>query len=379
MSLSRPVRVLIATAGFGDGHNTAARGIAMALDGQAESLIIDPSAEATPRFNNFLRKTYRFITTYLPRTWEWIYDSVEQRDFSQQKFPFRRKLQQAFALQVNTFNPDIIVSTFPLYPYFFEHYVKDGGRPRPVITIVTDSIEINASWRKAPTDFWLVTDEETRKAMLAKNIRESKVVNTGFPVNPLLATLEPLSSTDPATPFRILYFPTPSKSEMRKTARAVLEERPWPTELTFVLGRNVRRLYRSASEIRERYPGRVLIKGWTRKVPQLLCEHHLVIGKAGGATVHESLAACCPMLIRHLVPGQEEGNLELLSNLGGGSLTRNEATLSRALDEMLTDQDTKWRQQKESLSLYSRPDAARDAATFILKTARRNLRSSTEG
>ena len=177
MSLSRPVRVLIATAGFGDGHNTAARGIAMALDGQAESLIIDPSAEATPRFNNFLRKTYRFITTYLPRTWEWIYDSVEQRDFSQQKFPFRRKLQQAFALQVNTFNPDIIVSTFPLYPYFFEHYVKDGGRPRPVITIVTDSIEINASWRKAPTDFWLVTDEETRKAMLAKNIRESKVVN----------------------------------------------------------------------------------------------------------------------------------------------------------------------------------------------------------
>ena len=166
---------------------------------------------------------------------------------------------------------------------------------------------------------------------------------------------------------------------MRKTARAVLEERPWPTELTFVLGRNVRRLYRSASEIRERYPGRVLIKGWTRKVPQLLCEHHLVIGKAGGATVHESLAACCPMLIRHLVPGQEEGNLELLSNLGGGSLTHNEATLSRAMDEMLTDQATKWRQQKESLSLHSRPDAARDAATFILKTARRNLRSSTEG
>ncbi|MCH2331765.1 MAG: hypothetical protein MK312_09530 [Roseibacillus sp.] len=371
--------MLIAPAGFGDGHNTAARGFAMALDGQAESLFIDPSAEATPRFNNFLRKTYRFITTYLPRTWEWIYDSVEQRDFSQQKFPFRRKLQQAFALQVNTFNPDIIVSTFPLYPYFFEHYVKDGGRPRPVITIVTDSIEINASWRKAPTDFWLVTDEETRKAMVAKNIRESEVVNTGFPVNPLLATIDPLSSTAPATPFRILYFPTPSKSEMRKTARAVLEERPWPTELTFVLGRNVRRLYRSASEIRERYPGRVLIKGWTRKVPQLLCEHHLVIGKAGGATVHESLAACCPMLIRHLVPGQEEGNLELLSNLGGGSLTHNEATLSRALDEMLTDQATKWRQQKESLSLYSRPDAARDAATFILKTARRNLRSSTEG
>ena len=134
MTHSRPVRVLIATAGFGDGHNTAARGIAMALEGRADSLIIDPSAKATPRFNNLLRATYRFITTYLPDTWEKIYDGVEQRDFSQQKFPFRRRMQQTFTLQVNEFDPDIIVSTFPLYPSYFEHYVREGGRPRPVIT-----------------------------------------------------------------------------------------------------------------------------------------------------------------------------------------------------------------------------------------------------
>lgn len=373
MSLSRPVRVLIATAGFGDGHNTAARGIAMALDGQANFLIIDPSAEATPRFNNLLRATYRFITTYMPRTWERIYDGVEQRDFSRQKFPFRRRMQQAFAHQVDKFDPDIVVSTFPLFPYFFEDYVSDGGRPRPVITIVTDSIKINASWRKAPTDFWLVTDEETKKSMMTKNVPGNKIVDIGFPVNPLLDTLKPLSPTSSATPFRVLYFPTPSKTAIRDTAQTILNNQQWPTELTIVLGRNLRRLYRATTEIRNRYPGRVRIKGWSRKVPQLLCEHHLVVGKAGGATVHESLAACCPMLIRYLVPGQEEGNLELLQKIGGGSLADTEATLAAALDKLLTEQASQWRSQKRNLFLHARPNAARKAANFIIETARKNL------
>ena len=377
MNDSRPVRVLIATAGFGDGHNTAARGIAMALKERADSQIIDPSAEAAPRFNNLLRATYRFITTYLPRTWERIYDGVEQRDFSQQKFPFRRRMQQAFALRVNQFDPDIIVSTFPLYPYFFEHYVRDGGRPRPVITIVTDSIEINASWRKAPTDFWIVTDEETKKCMEAKKIPGDKILNIGFPVNPLLNTLDPLSPSASANPFRVLYFPTASKTAISDTARAILEDRQWPTELTIVLGRNLRRLYRAAREIKKCYPGRVRIKGWSRKVPQLLCQHHLVVGKAGGATVHESLAACCPMLIRHLVPGQEEGNLELLRKIGGGSLADTEATLVEALDALLTKEASLWRRQKKSLALRARPNAAENAASFILETALKDKQTAT--
>ena len=41
VTLPHHPRVLIATAGFGDGHNTAARGLAKALKGQAQSIIID--------------------------------------------------------------------------------------------------------------------------------------------------------------------------------------------------------------------------------------------------------------------------------------------------------------------------------------------------
>ena len=369
MSLSRPPRVLIATAGFGDGHNTAARGLAKALEGQAESLVTDPCEEAAPWLNNVLRNGYRFVTTYLPRTWKRIYNSVEHHDFSRQKIPFMRNVETAFAAQVKSFNPDVIVSTYPLYPYFVERYIKGGGRPCPMVTIVTDSIEINASWRKSPTDFWLVTDRETKSSLIEQKLPEQKIIETGFPVDPIFDKLSPVPADDHAKPFRVLYFPTASKSSLIPTAHAILEHQPWPIELTIVLGRNFRRLYHLARKLVDAYPNRVRIKGWSRRVPELLCEHHLVVGKAGGATVHESIAACCPMLIQHLVPGQEEGNLELLRRIGAGDLAETGPALAAALRDLLSDQASHWHRQKHRLALHARPAASRVTASFVLELA----------
>ena len=55
MSLERRPRILIATAGFGDGHNSAARNLAKALEKTAEVRVVDPCAEGSPWLNNVLR------------------------------------------------------------------------------------------------------------------------------------------------------------------------------------------------------------------------------------------------------------------------------------------------------------------------------------
>jgi UDP-N-acetylglucosamine:LPS N-acetylglucosamine transferase len=34
--------------------------------------------------------------------------------------------------------------------------------------------------------------------------------------------------------------------------------------------------------------------GWTNRTPRMMHEEHLLIGKAGGATVQETIAAKCP-------------------------------------------------------------------------------------
>ena len=277
-----------------------------------------------------------------------------------------RKPEQTLHDLLVEYQPRAVVSTYPLYPYFLERIFKRGVTKVPVFTVVTDSIEINAAWRKAPTDYWLVTDEHTRNSLIQQGLPETSVVETGFPVNPHFSDLSPVTPEDSLDPFRILYFPTAKKPHVRRIAREILGSTPNNVQLTIVLGRNVRKLYRRAQEIKNAYPGRVSIKGWSKRVPELLTSHHLVVGKAGGATVHESLAAACPMLIHHLVPGQEEGNLNLLRKLNGGTLADSPGELATHIREMLADNAHGWRAMKRSLTRVARPGAAHTAANFII-------------
>lgn len=277
-----------------------------------------------------------------------------------------RKPEKKLSELITQHQPAAIITTYPLYPYFTERIFSEIGNKVPVFTVVTDSITINAAWRKAPTDYWLVTDHHTKDCLVNQGLPESKIIDIGFPVNPHFADLKPVSNDDNITPLRMLYFPTPKKPHIRRVSRELLDATGPDSQLTIVLGKYLRKIHSRAKEIEAEYPGRVTLKGWTKKVPELLNSHHLVVGKAGGATVHEALAAECPMLIHHLVPGQEEGNLALLRRLKGGYLADTEGSLSDHLSDMLADNSSLWREMKQNLAKNSRPSAARQAADFIL-------------
>jgi len=228
-------------------------------------------------------------------------------------------------------------------------------------------MEINSAWLRAPTDHWLVTDPATRSAMAGPARPVERIIDTGFPVNPVFAQLQPLPQSAPCEPFRILFFPTARRKALGAMGSAMLAASP-AVGLTIVLGKNVRHLYREARRLKDAHPGRVRLRGWTRCVPWLLTAHHLVVGKAGGATVHEAIAAECPMLIHHLVPGQEEGNLRLLQQIGAGDLATQPPQLGRHLTAMLANDAAGWRAMKQALARHHRNAGAQTAAAFILKT-----------
>lgn len=360
-------KILILTAGFGEGHNSAALNMQRALKPYASTICADPCDLGAPWVTNQLQIIYRKITTHAPWLWRKIYESTERQDFSKKRLPLMGKPEAKLRELIIEHKPDAIVSTYPLYPYFIERISKQGIPKVPVFTIVTDSIAINAAWRKAPTDFWIVTDQRTKESLATHGIAQNQIIDIGFPVDPHFADLEPIDAENPIDPLQILYFPTPKKPHVRRVSRELLDATGPNSKLTIVLGKHLRKIHSRAKEIEDQYPGRVTIKGWTKKVPELLNSHHLVVGKAGGATVHEAMAAECPMLIHHLVPGQEEGNLTLLRLLNGGDLADNKGMLSQRLNDMLADNATIWRQMKRDLAHNSRPCAAQQAADFILQ------------
>jgi processive 1,2-diacylglycerol beta-glucosyltransferase len=361
-----PPRLLILTAAFGEGHNSAARNLALALsEAGAEARVCDPCLAATPFSTQLLARLYRIATDYLPRVWEKIYYSIDRIDFNRQGLATTRKPQRWLARLIAEFQPTAIVSTYPLYPYLLDRIFKETGVRLPVFTVVTDSMEINSAWLRAPSDFWLVTDPATRESMSGGSVPPGNVIDTGFPVNPVFSRLTPLAADDACAPFRVLFFPTSRQRALTAMGTAILAASP-AVRLTVVLGKNVRLLYRAARALQLAHPGRVRLRGWTRRVPSLLTQHHLVVGKAGGATVHEAIAAQCPMLIHHLVPGQEEGNLALLKAIGGGTLAATPAQLTAHLTAMLANQSAGWHAMKHALARHHRNAGAITATRFIL-------------
>ena len=364
--MSRKSRLLIITAAFGEGHNSAARNLSLAaVELGAETRVADPCLLSAPQATAVIQWAYRLVTTHFPLVWEKIYKGTDNCDFSRPNLPLMRRPESYLQTLVEEYRPDAIISTYPIYPYFLKRHFEETGTHIPVFTVVTDSIEINASWLRAPTDRFLVTDQATLETMRCWGIPADKLVNTGFPVNPCFSTLTPVPPDDPCEPFRVLYFATAKKPFIRRHGRAILDASPDVT-LTIVMGKNFRALQSRARELRAAYPGRVRLLGWTKKVPSLLNSHHLVIGKAGGATVHEAIAARCPMLIHHLVPGQEEGNLKLLQQLGAGDLAENPADITETISTMLAHDATRWRKMKTALANHGRNDGAINAARYIL-------------
>src|SRR6185369_7269970 len=81
--------------------------------------------------------------------------------------------------------------------------------------------------------------------------------------------------------------------------------------LTVTVGRD-ENLRTAVEDVRLETGREFEIVGWSDQLPRLMLESHLLISKAGGATVQEAIAAGLPMIISQIVPGQEEGNARLL-------------------------------------------------------------------
>jgi len=134
-------------------------------------------------------------------------------------------------------------------------------------------------------------------------------------------------------------------------------------QLTVTVGRD-EKLHRAID--RAAGDRKIDIHGWTDEIPRLLCENHLLIGKAGGATVQETIAAACPMIINHVVSGQEEGNARLIAGTNSGVIALSNEEVVAQVRRALTDDAKQWHEWSANISKLSRPRASLDIAEFLL-------------
>jgi processive 1,2-diacylglycerol beta-glucosyltransferase len=357
-------KVLLLTAGYGEGHNAAARGLHAALvERGADAEIVDLFAVTGGAFYERSRRDYLTLINRAPHLWAAVYRLIDLVPLVPMTLPLLGVMQSALAALLREKQPDAVISVYPVYAYLIEQ-LPEAARRFTFYTVVTDSITINSVWHGALSDVFLVPNEESAEVMRRAGLPEERVRVLGFPVAPRFARDRPKRPAP--LPPRVLYMINAGKEQAPGIVDRLLQIPG--VHLTVTYGRD--------EALRERLvavaAGRPLeLHGWTPKMPELLMTHHLLIGKAGGATVQEAIAAGTPMLITQVVPGQEEGNAQLLFQNEAGALCPTADALAEKIESLFANDAAGWREWERNISRMSRPAASLQIADLVLKNGAR--------
>jgi len=241
-------------------------------------------------------------------------------------------------------------------------------RPFRFITIVTDSITVNSAWFRAPSDLFCVPNEETAKVLRDGGVPATKIKTLGFPVNHVFVegANRELELPAKSAQRRVLYIINTGRKKAGKVIDRLLEIDG--VKLTITVGRDAELKARLLDRTRDA-GDRVEVLGWTNQMPQLMMSHHLVISKAGGATVQEAIAARCPMIVNQVIPGQEEGNARLISELKLGAVAGRNREVAELVEDAFKHRAQLWSEWRDNLKRASRPDASLRIAELILAEA----------
>jgi processive 1,2-diacylglycerol beta-glucosyltransferase len=374
-------RILILTAAYGEGHNAAANALATAFNDETPgtATVVDIFALTSPRLNQVVRRAYLAAINSTPRLWKHIYAWMDRPGFMTSGIGLLRAQSRTLEAVVARERPSAICSTFPAYAALFQKLAREGRFSTPHFNVVTDSISINSVWWRPGCDGWFVPNEDSAEVMRAAGVDPTRLHVTGFPVTPYFrkneGTVTRPSLSAGAAP-RVLYVVNSGTQNAEATARLLLAEEDW--EVTCTVGRDesLRRTLTALAANRRR-PAEIL--GWTNQIPHLLMNHHVLVSKAGGATTQEAVAARCPMVVNQVVPGQEEGNCELLLRHGAGALATTPAEVMATLRNAFSDGGRGWEAWRTALEPMARPDAGRTIAAFVLSHVNRGASESSAG
>ena len=361
--------ILILTAGYGEGHNSAARGIRdglrkIAPDGVHVELH-DLFAETYGLANDWARVAYMGMINRTPQVWGVIYRWLDRQKKFAGDFRVFFMAKSYLRRLLDRLRPEVIVSVYPAYSHMLDELLGWEGAPQHKrVVVITDSISVNAIWYQCSADYYLLPNEVSADVLLQAGIPAEKVKTFGFPVSPVFAELtevRPPPSDENGR--RVLYIINSANSSAPELVRqlAHLPE----IQLTVTVGRNAG-LKVSVDKIRRTVTQEFEAVAWSDELPRLLRANHLVISKAGGATVQEAMSAGCPIIVNHVIPGQEEGNARYIMETKSGTVALTNAAVISAIQNAFANDAAQWREWSTNISQLGRPTASLDIANFLL-------------
>lgn len=356
-------RVLILSAGVGSGHNSAAAAVHQACATRAdiaEVQVLDVLQVSSTLYREVLGKGYFVLAKGVPWLLEWAYDVSDA--------PFWRRgpidpWTQANSLPViraiKRFQPTAIVSTHFLPAQLMATLLMRGVIDAKTAVVTTD-YDPQGLWMTSAFHSFTVAREEGRVELTALGLPPDRVAATGIPI-----TTHPDVKPDRVandTPNILISAGAAGGDYAIAVVRQTLHMRS-PFTATVVCGHNDET--RTSIEQLVATDDRYRVLGFTTEMPSLLRNADLFVGKPGGLTASECMAAGLPMVLVNPIPGQEVRNGDYLMEQAAAVRCNNAATIGWKIDEILREPGRLKRMQAAAKSI-GRPDAAADVLTGLL-------------
>ena len=374
---TKRVMILVSDAGFG--HRNAAKAITAALAERYGDAVITETVNPLDdkRVPALLRNSQydydRFVRT-MPKLYDLGYE-VSDSTVSTAVMDGALTLMLFEVLRdlIRRAQPDVLVVAYPVYQAPLSAIRQLARRDIPVVTVVTDLVNVHRIWFSEVADFCVVPTEAAREQALKQGLRPERVEVAGVPVSPAFGRREDTPAnlrarlgwrTDLKT---FLVVGSKRVGNMREVLH-VLNHSALPIQLIVIAGGDDE-LYAELQSTT--WHVEVRLYNFVDNLPTMMQASDGVISKAGGLIVSESLACGLPLLLIDALPGQETGNAAYVQAAGAGELVRSPSAALEAVYHWLVKDAALLAERAANARELGRPEAAYHVAERVWALAER--------
>ena len=394
-------KVLIMSASTGGGHNRAARAIKEELTNKSidgitiDCEIIDSLKIVNGTMDKLISRGYEKSAKYTPKAWGGVYKLTESNLISRNEFkdnPLTSLISRKLKKLIEVKKPDLIIGTHPfpmialstlkkhtnacknhensilhdtLHKYYYNLSVP------PLITVLTD-YTTHSTWIQNEIDFYIAGHEYVKELLIYDGVHPDKVKTFGIPVEKSFLSNRDRNTVlsefglDPEKFTVLLMGGSFGAGNIKETLDELLSiDRDF--QVIVITGSNEslkEKLEKKLAAHEDCYDKNILVLGFTNKMNDLLASVDVLVSKPGGLTTTEALLKDLPMIIPYYIPGQEEENLDFLSNCGAALRPTKKFTLTVLL-KVLIDDPTRLTMLKNKIKSIRKSDSAQNIANLV--------------
>ena len=391
-------KVLIMSASTGGGHNRAARAIKEELTNKSidgitiDCEIIDSLKIVNGTMDKLISRGYEKSAKYTPKAWGGVYKLTESNLISRNEFkdnPLTSLISRKLKKLIEVKKPDLIIGTHPFpmialstlekhsqlsknnelstFTESFHKYYQNLDIP-PLITVLTD-YTTHSAYIQNEIDYYIAGHEYVKELLIEDGIEAEKIKPYGIPVEKSFLTNRSRETVlselnlDP-NKFTVLLMGGSFGAGSIKDTLSELISIDRDFQIIVITGRNKslkEKLEKNLMSHEQSIDKNICVLGFTDKMNDLLSAVDILVSKPGGLTTTESLLKEVPMIVPYFIPGQEEENLDFLSNCGASLRTSKKYTLSIIL-KVLIDNPDRIEMTKENIKSIKKLNASQDIA-----------------